>query len=778
MKAMIMTICMLLVQGMAMANTRISGVVVDDSDASPLVGVTVVLSDEAGKQVIGVTTDVDGRFELTDVKTGSYVLQCSYVGYEPFAMALKQVDKRIDLGEIRMKPSSEVLDEVVVEGEKVIQIIDRQLVMPTETQKKASTNGMSLLQHLQLPNLRISAIEKSVTTSYGEAVQLRINGVEVTQAEIIAIRPEDVIRVEYHEQPGLRYGGAAAVVDYIVRHRDSGGNVSADLSNGVTLPGFGDYQVSGKYHQGKSSFTALMQWSRRDLEWNRENEETFRYPADAVSQDGNWETVITNKEVVASPNRVKYDYITTSLNYNYTNDEKSMLNIAIRNNIKDIPCSFTDRNSLLYQEDRVYEVKDRESTRTSIPSLDVYYQLNLKNEQHLYFDVVGTYLGSRVQRTYSMTEQGKTPIEIFSKTEGDKYSVIGEAIYERPLWNGKFTTGMKHNQATMDNVYDGDDQTKVSMHTAETSVFAEYQSKIGKLNYTAGVGAMRTFYKQGETAQEKYFFRPTLNLSTQLGKVFFRYHASLSGYAPSLSALSDVVQNMDAYQVRRGNPDLESCTYFTNRLSMAYRAKGMSMELSTRYSYDHKPIMEETLYENGMFVRTYDNQKGFHRLIVQGNIQLQPIKQYLSISLNPFFNRYISQGNTYTHTHSNWGFRGSIVGMYKHWTLIADMFTSNHELWGETINKGENFHTVALGYNKGKWAVQAMLMNPFTDDYHQGVENVSRLAPNKQLAFSKDLTRKFMLNVSFNLDFGKQKQTPGKRIDNEDADTGILSGSK
>ena len=179
-----------------------------------------------------------------------------------------------------------------------------------------------------------------------------------------------------------------------------------------------------------------------------------------------------------------------------------------------------------------------------------------------------------------------------------------------------------------------------------------------------------------------------------------------------------------------------------------------------------------------MFVRTYDNQRGFHRLIVQGNIQLQPIKQYLSISLNPFFNRYISKGNTYTHTHSNWGFRGSIVGMYKHWTLMADMFTSNHELWGETINKGESIHTVALGYNKDKWAVQAMVMNPFTDDYHQGVENLSKLAPNKQLAFSKNLTRMFLMNVSFNLDFGKQKQTPGKCIDNEDTDTGILSGSK
>ena len=48
MKAMMMFICMLLVQGMAMANNRINGRVVDDNDTSPLIGATVVLSDEAG----------------------------------------------------------------------------------------------------------------------------------------------------------------------------------------------------------------------------------------------------------------------------------------------------------------------------------------------------------------------------------------------------------------------------------------------------------------------------------------------------------------------------------------------------------------------------------------------------------------------------------------------------------------------------------------------------------------------------------------------------------
>ena len=768
MKAMMMFICMLLVQGMAMANNRINGRVVDDNDTSPLIGATVVLSDEAGKQVMGVTTDTNGCFELKEVMTGDYTLQCSYIGYDTFTLVLKQLERDTDLGEIRLKPASEVLDEVVIEGEKVIQKIDRQLVMPTQAQKKAATNGISLLQHLQLPNLSVNVIEKTIATNYGESVQLRINGVEVTQAEVIAIRPEDVIRVEVHEQPGLRYGGSAAVIDYIVRRRESGGNVSADLTNGVLPLDFGNYQMSGKYHYGKSSFTALAQWSRRDLEWNRENEETFYYP----------DKVITNRETVAAPNRIKYDYLNTSLNYNYTNGEKSMLNIAFRTDVKDIPYGFTDRNTILHQEDKEYEVKDREQSETHIPSLDVYYQLNLKNDQHLYFDVVGTYLKSNNQRTYSMTEVGQSPIEIFSKTEGDKYSIIGEAIYERPLWKGKFTTGLKHNQATMDNVYDGEAQTKVSMNTAETSLFTEYQSKVGKLNYSLGMGALRTFYKQGNTSQEKYFFRPTLNLSYSLGKIFLRYNASLSGYAPSLSAMSDVEQGMDAYQVRRGNPNLKSATYFTNRFSASYRNKWMNVDVSARYSYDDKPIMEETLYEEGMFIRTYANQKGLHRLMCQTSIQIRPFKEYLSISLNPFFNRYISQGNTYLHTHSNWGFRGSIVGMYKQWVFMADMNTSYHDLEGETITKGEAIHSIALGYNKEKWAIQVMTMNPFTNDYHQSVENVSKLAPNKQVAYSKDFTRMVMLNVSFSLSFGKQKQTANKRMENSDTDAGILSGTK
>ncbi len=60
-------------------------------------------------------------------------------------------------------------------------------------------------------------------------MQLRINGVEVTQPEIIAIRPTDVIRIEYIDNSGARYGNAGAVLNYIVKREKR-------IREGVSLP--------------------------------------------------------------------------------------------------------------------------------------------------------------------------------------------------------------------------------------------------------------------------------------------------------------------------------------------------------------------------------------------------------------------------------------------------------------------------------------------------------------------------------------------------------------
>ena len=51
----------------------------------------------------------------------------------------------------------------------------------------------TLLQAMQLPRIDVNPVENSIKTSGGESVQLRINGVEATTQELLAIQPKDVL---------------------------------------------------------------------------------------------------------------------------------------------------------------------------------------------------------------------------------------------------------------------------------------------------------------------------------------------------------------------------------------------------------------------------------------------------------------------------------------------------------------------------------------------------------------------------------------------------------
>ena len=769
MKKILLLIGLALAQVSAHAGNTISGRIIDEVESAPLIGATASIIDSSGKFVMGTTADVEGRFILNNINNGCYEILFEYLGYNEGRIEITNLDRDVDLGDIRLIVSAVSLDEIVVSGDAVIKKSDRQMILPTQKQKRAATNGINLLQQMPISRISVSPMDKTIKTTLGEDVQLRINGIEATKEEVSAIRPTDVIRVEYLDNPGLRYGGATAVLDYIVRKREDGGNIAGDLTNGITHLGYGQYNLSAKYNWKKSAISAVASWQRRDLEWTRENYEDFIY----------LDYTVHNIEL-GEPTKVKFDYMNFALNYNMT-DERSVFNIALRNSYDDKPNAVTDRNSTLYQGDKIYSISDKLQQRSYIPSLDIYYQLNLINDQHLYFDIVGTYINSSSNRQFTMIEigtEGNTPA-IISQTEGDKYSIIGEAIYERPLGNGKMTAGIKHTQAYMNNIYDGNISSKVSMNTAESYIFAEYNQTINRFMYMLGLGGMRTRHQQGKLSQEKYILRPTITLSYNAPKNFyFRYNAYMSGYSPSLSDLSDVTQEIDIYQVRRGNPNLHSASYISNSLTASWKCKYVSIELFGRYSYDHKPIMEETLFENDRFVRTMANQKGFHRLNLQSTIQMYPWEEYITIKLNPFFNRYKSNGNTYTHTHSNLGFRSSVVGKYKNWTAMAEMNTSFHDLWGETLSRGEALHSIAVGYNHEKFSIQGMILNPFTKRYEQSVDNLSALAPNKQLAYSTQLSSIVMLNVSFNLGFGKQYNNSRKRINNSDNESGILSGTK
>ena len=775
MKHTILFAAMLCVAMTATANNaRISGRIKDANDKSAIIGATVLLIQDT-MQIAGTTTDNNGKFSL-DTDTGNYILELSYIGYETIRMALT-VNGDTHIGDILMQEGATELGEVVVESQAIIQKVDRQILLPSKEQTQASSDGVSLLQNLQIPRIVISPIDNSVKTLSDESVQLRINGVEASTSDVKAINPKDIIRVEYHDQPGVRYNGAAAVVDYIVKHRDTGGSLMLAGTNGVTLPGIGNYYLAGKVHFGKSSLQAVATYAPYDIYWTRTNNETYHFSTGKIE----------NNEV-GEPTRYKTYPVNVSLNYNWTNGDKNMLNIRLRDNMAYTPYGPSDRDSRLYQPTDSFEIHDHDKSSSQSPSLDIYYQHNLPHKQHLYFDVVGTYINTHSDRRFLQTplfgSVSTDTTDVLSSVRGDKWSLIGEAIYEKEWENIMLTVGARHNQQWVKNTYLGSTEATVNMTTAETYAFAEMRHRVDKFSYVVGIGVMHTLIDQAGQKQSTWIARPQLTMSYDFGKGWFwKYKGYVSGYQPSLSQLSDITQQIDKYQMRRGNPNLKSVMYVSNEMELSWQSKHVNLNLWANYSYDHKPIMEETFEEiidgSPYAIRMYDNQRGYHKLNVSPSVQVKLLDNKLMFNVTPFVKYMVSQGNNYNHEHVNYGVRGGIFYLLKGWRFYADVVTAQHNLWGETLTLGELTHDIGINYNSEHFGFGIMMVNPFSPHGSRTVtKDLSALAPTSNTAVMQNYRQVLMLNFNVNLDFGTKHNEGWKRIDNEDTESGILSGSK
>lgn len=87
---------------------ELSGSVTDENDL-PLPGASILLIPGKG----GTVTGSDGHFHFSDLVTGTYIINVSFIGYETFADTLKI--KKLQNVRIKMKPSVMTLNEVIIQ---------------------------------------------------------------------------------------------------------------------------------------------------------------------------------------------------------------------------------------------------------------------------------------------------------------------------------------------------------------------------------------------------------------------------------------------------------------------------------------------------------------------------------------------------------------------------------------------------------------------------------------------------------------------------------------
>lgn len=747
----------------------IKGRVVSQTN-TPVEYANVILNSSDSTFVTGGISDQRGRFQMDNVKNGKYYLQISGLGYATKNIELSELTRNIDFGNVSIDSTTITLAEVTVTASHVINRSDRKIVLPTKKQLQASNDGLTLLQQMQLNRIYIDPIQRKIAVSGGEVVQLRINGVEASLDEVAAINPDDILRIEHHDDPGLRYNGADAVIDVITRRKETGGYISYNGQNSPHV-WFGNNFLTAKINYKKSEFSTLYSGGYRSLHnmW-RENTETFNF------EDG----TSLNRLEDGIPSSWANNWNYFHLNYNYQEPEKYFFNATFRTNWNTMPRM--NYNSLLYpvgKPDEGVQMSDRSRNEELRPSIDLYYQQSLKNDQTLIFNLVGTYINTESDRTYKEWSNEELITDIISNVDGDKYSLIGEGIYEKGFKIGKLSTGLKHTQSFSDNEYSGNNNAQTKMKQSDTYAYVEFQRKIKKFNYSLGVGGSRAWFKQSGEGYTNYTFRPRVRVTYNINdNMFIRYGGDITSNSPSLSDLSATEQEIDQLQIRRGNPNLEPVKHYSTFLMYNGRKGIFSTNLHFGYWYHDKPIMEETLRENGKFVRTVDNQKSWQKFNPELEIKIGPILDIFTFSATTGMQYFDSRGHNYHHTHTNWYFRGEALATYKNFTATFQIQNHRNNLYGETLYHNENYHILTLMYKHKNMSFGVMTLNPFVDNWKSGDENWNAYAPSQNWHYLKESSRLFAISFSYNFSFGRKYQAASKRLNNEDKESGVMSGGK
>lgn len=764
--------CITLVNAQAL---KVVGVVKDGNSQKVIENATVQLLGGDSTFIEGCVTDQSGKFVLSKGKQGNMFLVVTYVGYEQSVIFLDNMLKNINIGNILLDENVKRLDEIVVSSEHIVNKVNRQIIIPSSLQVKSSSSAFDLLSKMMLPDLLVNTTQNTLFSLDQGSVQVRINNVKSTLQEVLAILSTQVIKVEYINTPGARYGeGIASVVNFITRRAPAGISGGTSMKNAVAI-GYGNDNFYLKYNHKSSEFAMNYNLTYRD--YDKRHTDVHQ---SLVMPDGIVRSLI--KEGINSP--IKAQQHDLSLTYNLTNTEVSVFNVKLSNCWQNTPYY----NSIqLIRETGENDLTSNTgiNDKSFSPALDIYYQLNLPSNQSLMANVVGTYISSDYLRDYAEYLANHTPVgnKYGYTVDGSKRSVISELIYEKTFHdNILWSSGINYKQSHTENHYNGSTGDVIQgMRNSDLYLYSEIEGSYRQLGYNIGIGVSKQYFKEGSNKYNFYTFCPKVALSYSVSKsLILRYSFGINPIIPSLVQLSDVYQWQNNYEVWIGNPSLRPFRGYANSLNIRYHFSRFMIQASGYYQYSPNPIWETATVrtfdgDNYVYQFSYDNQKSYTHLQGRVNATAFIIKNALSLSVHGGVNRHINKGNESTYT--NTGFYGGaqLEANYKNWGLSASVNSKSDAIMGEKHYYKNGNADIAVSYKLQNLKLGVGIMNPFFNDGEMSREEfLFEKAPKDTRRYTLDLGNMVYVSCSWNFQIGRKFKAGKVQLINSDRESGVV----
>ena len=716
---------------------------------------------------------------------GDFVIPCqqkqalmkvSFVGYKTICRLVPIAR----IGNVRMQANSYLLKGVTVEAARVVEKVDRQIIFPTKEQVKTASNGYDLLDNLSLPTIIVNRAERKVQSLKGGDVQIRINDVKASMQDVLALQPDEVTKVEFINVPGLKYGDSNldAVINYQVRRRYAG-YVSGVSTMQGTKAGFNNSDGYFKYNVKKSEFSINYSFSYRSVEERSyESLGTYHLPTG--------ETLHRNYLGYDSP--FLYTTNNVQLGYNLSEPDKYTLNVRL--NFYNYNSPVRGMNQLYQESGKANQyLQNNRKMLEQIPSLDIYYSLNMPHDQNLALNLVGTYIGTDYQyrmREYTFNKSPDESVKNAPLTDysynatGRKRSLIGEGTYSKNWKQMALSIGGQYNISHTDNTYVGSSNADTELKYSNLYLFTQLQGQQKWFSYQVGVGATRSSIHQEENGYSKWLFRPQVTLQAKASdRLSFKWSSKITSDIPSLSDLSELRQYSNSFEARDGNSGLKPFTGYNNTLSASWNIPLMSVYLEGNWTYYDKPIATSILPEKRedgsyLFVSKPKNQKShdYKHLLLTPEVHL--IKDHLDLNLMCEYQNVKTKGLDYSHEFNYFSYGAEIRYMTGNWYIGYGAYKVEKSFWGEKTNGGEPSSNLAVTYSYKNWQFGVLGLFVF---YPHGCvykdELFNKYVQQKNKVRLADQGNMLVFTASFNFSHGRRYHTGSRKLNNSDRDNGI-----
>lgn len=653
------------------------------------------------------------------------------------------------------------LDEVTVRASKVVNKPDGMVIYPTDSQRQASTNGYSFLEKLTLPNLRVDNINHTISAIDNRGgVQLRINGIIVDKPEMTALDPKDILRIDFIDKPGVRYGESLAyVINIITRRNDSGYSIGTDITSAITTIQ-GDGMVYGKWNKGKSEWSVSY-----DINGGKSKGSNILQNANYTLTDGSIYTIERNDVETLR----KYISHNAKLTYNWADSTATVFQTSLSGALNKTPDNYSIKE--IIDGNHSYKATSRDGSKDLSPVLDIYFFRQLTPKQSIIANAVGTFISTK---TNSFYDEG-TPY--IYNVDGKSASLLSEMIYENRLKPFTLSAGLNYRYKHTKNDYTGDATARTRMNDNKLYAFGEIKGSIKQFQYSLGTGVSYIHYTQNEHTYNFWTYRPKLTLTyNPSNELQMSYTFQMQERTSRIAMTSDAAIRTNSMEWTVGNPDLKPSRDMEHRLLVSYNTNRLQSFIEGYYKQCRRPNMahyERT--DDNRFIYTQINQKEIDVLDITAYAGYWLLPEKLQVAANGGMYRCFNFGYDYTHCYTSWFYVGSITAYLGKFYLRGYLDNGTHFLEGESKSCNGAYSALQASYNLKNWQFSLTWANPLCSNY-KSFENelLNRNLYKHSIGYYKDSGNCISLNIVWRLNRGRNHQSAEKRINLKDTDNGIM----